>query len=402
MFQTNDFQGSFFMSTKLKKALAVALSALIVIGIAGCEKSSRINGTRQPSSGHSSKRDLSAYALSIATPLSAGDLALNYAGTSNNPKKIIWRHGSTGRNIDEHPNERAMRCFFIEMKRRLGDRIEIQVYPNASLGSSADQILGGLQARSFESYAYNVGAFAEYTNAFLPLDVMFIVPDLAAGIAICNGEPGDIMRQKCIDDTGLNVLFYPSIGMRHITNSKRAIRSPKDMSGLKIRVQNNPLHIMAMSRIGAAPTPIAYAELFTSLQQKVVDGQENPVSNIFDQNFGEVQSYMTLMNHMYTAGAFVINNSWLLEQDPEFRQAVRESVAAAIAYSEIETAKVEEQLLRELGSQMEITVLTDEQFAVFRELSMQTWSQAAKRIGEDYFNRVKTAMDKILAAMPQT
>jgi C4-dicarboxylate-binding protein DctP len=299
--------------------------------------------------------------------------------------------------MDEHPFERPNRTFFIEMKKRLGDKLEVQVYYGGALGTTADQILGGLQARSFESYSYNVGAFAEYTNAFLPLDVMYLIPNTEAGIAICDGEPGEIMRQKCIADTGLNVLFYPVIGMRHITNSKRPIHSPRDINGLKIRVQNNPLHILAMSRIGAAPTPIAYAELFTSLQQKVVDGQENPVSNIFDQNFGEVQSYMTLTNHMYTAGAFVINNSWLLEQSPEFQQAVRESAAIAVAYSATETIKVEAQLLRELGRQMEMTELTGEEFTAFQNISMQIWDQVARRIGVDYFNKVKSAMDRIIA-----
>jgi TRAP-type C4-dicarboxylate transport system substrate-binding protein len=204
------------------------------------------------------------------------------------------------------------------------------------------------------------------------------------------------MRQKCIDDTDINVLYYPVIGMRNITNSKRAIHTPADISGLKIRVQNNPLHIMGMSQIGASPTPIAYAELFTSLQQKVVDGQENPVSNIFEQNFGEVQSYMTLTNHLYTAGAFTLNNKWLLEQSSEIQKAVRESAAIAVAYTAKETKAIEARILEELGKQMEITRLNDEEFKKFQDLSRQTWEKAASRIGVDYFNTVKKSIDTIL------
>jgi C4-dicarboxylate-binding protein DctP len=285
------------------------------------------------------------------------------------------------------------------MKKRLGDKIEIQLFTGGTLGTTADQILGGLQARSFESYSYNVGAFAEYTNAFFPLDVMYLIPNLEAGIAICEREPGEIMRQKCIADTGLNVMIFSAIGMRHITNSKRPIREPKDMQGLKIRVQNNPLHIMAITELGAAPTPIAYAELFTSLQQKVVDGQENPITNMYDQNYGEVQSYMTLSNHLYTAGAFVVSNSWLNEQSAEFRQAVKESVAIAIDYTRTETIRVEDKLLGELSKQMETISLTDAEFNRVQEISKRTWDRAAQRIGVDYFNTVRTSMEKVIAGM---
>jgi TRAP-type C4-dicarboxylate transport system substrate-binding protein len=170
------------------------------------------------------------------------------------------------------------------------------------------------------------------------------------------------------------------------------------MAGLKIRVQNNPLHIMAMNQLGAASTPIAYAELFTSLQQKVVDGQENPISNIFDQNYGEVQSYMTLSDHMYTAGALVLNNAWLLEQSAEFQKAVKESVAIAAVYSAKETLKVEAQLLKEMEKQMEITRLSPEEFKQFQDISKETWSKAADRIGVDYYNTIKASMDKIINA----
>jgi len=381
------------MRKQIKMLMGIA--AFVMVLFVGCNKS---KPSESGTAASPPKMDAAAFALAAATPLSPEDAAINYEARSNNPNKVVWRHGGVLRNTDESCSERTYRQFFIEMKKRLGDKIEIQLFMGGTLGTTADQILGGLQHRSFESYSYNVGAFAEYTNAFFPLDVMYLVPDLETGVAICEGEPGELMRQKCIADTGLNVLIYSTIGMRHITNSKRPIREPKDMQGLKIRVQNNPLHIMAMTELGAAPTPIAYAELFTSLQQKVVDGQENPISNIYDQNYGEVQSYMTLSNHLYTAGAFVVNNSWLEEQSAEFRQAVKECVAIAIDYTRTETAMVEDKLLGELGKQMEIYRLTDAEFNRFQEVSKRTWDRAAQRIGVEYFNTVRASMEKVIAS----
>ncbi|MDR2478505.1 MAG: TRAP transporter substrate-binding protein [Treponema sp.] len=379
-----------------KRIIVLMTVVLGIAALAGCNKS-QSTASASGTGTAPQKLDMTAFALAAATPLSAEDAAVDWLAKSNNPNKVVWRHGGTARNLDESPVERTYRQFFIEMKKRLGDKIEIQIYMNGTLGTSADAILGGIQARSFESYGYNVGAFAEYTNAFLPLDVLYLVPDFESGIAVCEGEPGELMRQKCIADTGLNVLIYTAIGMRNITNSKRPIHIPKDLNGLKIRVQNNPLHIMGMTELGASPTPIAYAELFTSLQQKVVDAQENPVSNIFDQNYGEVQSYMTLSRHLYTAGAFPVNQSWLNEQNNEFKQAVRESVAVCQRYTRSESLKVEETLLAELSKQMETTGLTDDEFKQFQDIAKRTWDRAAQRIGVDYFNSLRASMEKVIA-----
>ncbi|GHV94042.1 hypothetical protein AGMMS50293_03620 [Spirochaetia bacterium] len=381
------------------RTIFIVLAGLVCgLILTGCNKSSESKPAAAGGADAAAK-DKAAFSLSLATPLSAEDAAIDVQAKSNNPNKVVFRIGSVLRNYDESPYARSNRQLLIELKKRLQDKIEIQTYFGGTLGTTADQILGGLQARSFEAYDYNVGAFAEYTNAFMPLDVMYLIPDAKAGIAVCESEPGELMRQKCIEDTNIHVLYYYNIGMRYITNTKRPIHTPKDMQGLKIRVQNNPLHILAMKQLGAAPTPIAYAELFTALQQKVVDGQENPVSNIYDQNYGEVQSYMTLSNHMYTAGTVAVNRSWLLEQSIEFQQALRESIKIAEEYSSMETQKLEAGLLEALSKEMEVYNLTAEQFKEFQDISKQTWPQAADRIGKDYFEKIRASIEKILANM---
>ena len=380
------------------KKIMVALVAGMLL-FAGCNRQPAQTGQAgQAASGAGGQmaRDRAGFSASLATPLSAEDQAIwsNLEQRSNNQNKVVFRVGSVSRNWDEHPSSRALRQWAIEVKRLLGDKIEFQLFFNGSLGTTADQILGGLQARSFEASEYNVGAFAEYTRAFLPLDVMYLIPDVNTGLKAIAGEAGEIMRQRCISDTGLNTLIFTNIGMRHITNSRRAILTPRDMSGLKIRVQNNPLHILAMRQLGAAPTPIAYAELFTALQQRVVDGQENPISNIYDQNYAEVQAHMTLTNHMFTAGTLVVNNNWLQEQSAEVHQAFRAAARAAEAYTATETIKVETALVAELRKGMQVQEMTPEGYAQFKEISMQTWDQAAQRIGKEYFDQVRTAIER--------
>lgn len=366
------------------KVLAIALVVLVTL-------------TAFVSNVAAEKIDITAFALSIATPLSAGDEAIwdNIQAKSSNPNKIIWRHGSVTGNMLDSPCVRGDRQFFIELKKRLGDKIEFQFFYNGSLGTSSDQIIGGLQNRNFESYSYNVGAMAEYTKAYMPLDVMFLIPDLQAGIDIVSGEPGKLMNERCLKDTGLDNLFLGAIGMRHITNSKHPIVTVNDIKGLKIRVQNNPLHIMAINKLGAAATPIAYAELFTALQQGVVDGEENPIANIFAQNFAEVQKYLTFTNHLYTAGAFIVNDKWLKSLPADAQKAVMESAKIAQDYSGPELMKCEAKMIEKLKERMTMNDLSKEEHAKFKKISMETWDSAAKRIGVPYFNSIKDAIEKM-------
>ncbi|MEL7647258.1 MAG: TRAP transporter substrate-binding protein [Sedimentibacter sp.] len=384
---------------RFKKQTALLLTTIMVLNIVltGCGTGSTPTETSTgKTSGTSGGMTLEEYALSVATPLSAEDAAINIEAKSSNPDKVIWKHANVTNNQTDSPSVRGDRQFFIELKKILGDKVEIQLFNGGVLGTTADQLLGGLQNRNFESCSYNVGAMAEYTNAFMPLDVMFLIPDLETAFKVVSGEPGELMRQECIKDTGLNVLTMGAIGMRHITNGKRPITSVTDMKGLKIRVQNNPLHLLAFGALGCAPTPIAYAELFTSLQQGVVDGQENPIANIFAQNYVEVQKYMTLTEHLYTAGAFIVNDEWLKEQSPEFQQAVEKAAAIAQEYSGPELQKTEEALLKWITDKgMEVIELSDEAKAEFKEISMSTWDEAAEKIGVDYFNSIRESIEKI-------
>lgn len=349
--------------------------------------------------------DLTAYATSLGDQwFTEEDLEIwdHIQDKSDNPDKIIWRHGSTTRSADESPAPRGDKRFFIELKKALGDRIEFQFFFNATLGGTADQILGGLQAKNVESYSYNVGAFYEYTRAFTPLDVGFLIPDLEAGIAVCavGSEARDLMIQKCIDDTGLRVLTMGAIGMRHITSGKKPIVTLDDIAGQKIRVQNNNLHMAMFEALGASPTPIAFSELFTALQQKTVDGQENPISNIFEQNYVEVQKYMTLSNHLYTAGALVCNDEWIRSLPQDVQEEIDKAAAIAQEQSGKDLIACEEAMLDYMVSAgFELTELTPEAQEEFKQKAMTMWDQAGDVMGVEYWNQVRTAVENIVNKM---
>ena len=349
--------------------------------------------------------DLTAYAISLGAQWFTeedNEIWEHIQDKSDNPDKIVWRHGTTNRSYDESPSLRGEKRMFIEIKKALGDRVEFQFYFNSTLGGTADQILGGLQAKNFEGYSYNVGAFYEYTRAFTPLDIGFLIPDTEAGLAVTayDSEARKIMNDRCIEDCGLNVLIMGAIGMRHITNDKRPIETLEDMKGLKIRVQNNNLHMSMFEALGCSPTPIAFSELFTALQQKTVDGQENPISNIFEQNYVEVQKYMTLSNHLYTAGANVINEEWFNALPADVREIIMDAAAKGQEQSGKDLINCEEQMLDYMKSAgMEVTELTPEAQEEFKNRAMSMWDEAGGVMGQEYWDSVRTAIEDVVSGM---
>ena len=349
--------------------------------------------------------DRSAYATSLGAQwFTEEDEAIwaDIQAKSDNPDKIVWRHSAPNRSLEESPDLRTHKRFFIELKKALGDRIEFQFYLNGTLGGTADQILGGLQSKNFESAGYNVGAFYEYTRAFTPLDIGFLIPDTEAGLAVTayDSEARKIMNDRCIEDCGLNVLIMGAIGMRHITNDKRPIETLEDMKGLKIRVQNNNLHMAMFEALDCSPTPIAFAELFTALQQKTVDGQENPISNIFEQNYVEVQKYMTLSNHLYTAGANVINEEWFNALPADMQEIIMDAAAKGQEQSGKDLINCEEQMLDYMKSAgMEVTELTPEAQEEFKNRAMSMWDEAGGVMGQEYWDSVRSAIEDVVSGM---
>ena len=145
------------------------------------------------------------------------------------------------------------------------------------------------------------GAIAGYFKPAMVLDIPYLFSSAPVAWKVLDGKFGDELAAALLDKTGMRVLAYGETGFRNFTNSKRPIKSPEDLKGLKIRVMETPLYITLVKALGAAPTPIAWTETYTSLQQGVVDGQENPVSVIIQAKFAEVQKYLTLDGHTYGA-----------------------------------------------------------------------------------------------------
>jgi len=315
----------------------------------------------------------------------------NVAGA--NAQVIKMRYGLTIADPDKHPSGLAGKVFIKEMEKRVGDMVEITMYPGGQLGKSTEAILGGVLMGAAELMDFNLGSYAEYTKAFTPLEAPYLVATFEEAHKLLDGEAGQIMKQKAIDDAGLRVIAYWDNGFRHITNSVRPIITPSDAQGLKIRVMNNPVYLSLMREFNALPTPMAFTELYTALQQGVVDGQENPIATIEENKIYEIQKYMTLTNHTFGASSLVMSEEYYQGLPEDIRKAIDESAAIAQEASREILAGMESELLEFLKTKVEVTELSPEQLNEFREVAKGSWDAVREIAGAEYFDEIVSYVD---------
>jgi tripartite ATP-independent transporter DctP family solute receptor len=231
--------------------------------------------------------------------------------------------------------------FAREVEKRTNGRYKIQTFYNASLGAERESI-EAVQLGTQELTLTSTGPVPNFVPETKILDVPFLFRDKAHARAVLDGPIGQDLLTK-FDAKGFKALAWGENGFRHMTNSKRPVNVPDDLKGLKMRTMENPVHIQAYKQFGIIPTPMAFTEVFTALQQGTVDGQENPLSVISAAKFEQVQKYMTLTGHVYSPAIFLMNKASfdkLSAADKQaFLDAAKEGVKANRARVDEDDAK---------------------------------------------------------------
>src|SRR6056297_374987 len=207
--------------------------------------------------------------------------------------------------------------------------IEVELYPNGVLGNERES-MEQVQNNVTQSYIASGGGMATFYPKFSIVNIPFSITNYSVAYEVYDGEFGQDMAADIEEETGFKVLgFGESGGFFQLSNSERPIRTPEDMEGLKFRTMTIPIHMEFMRSLGATPTPIAWAELYTALQTGVVDGQHNPVPIIKIGKLEEVQDYLTLTNHMYTPYVWVLNSDFYSSLSSEEQVVVEEAARVA-------------------------------------------------------------------------
>jgi len=182
---------------------------------------------------------------------------------------------------------------------------KVEIFPQEQLGKGADMVIG-TQVGSIDVSVTGNPFYGGISPEQAALDIPFLFRTVDHAYRVIDGPLGRELMDK-FEARGLKGLAYWEIGFRNITNSVRPIRTPADLKGIKLRTTPNPMHIEAFKIWGANPTPMAISEVYLALSTKTVDGQENPTVHISKQKFQEVQKYMSVTRHAFTAAPMVMN-----------------------------------------------------------------------------------------------
>ena len=183
-------------------------------------------------------------------------------------------------------------------------RIKMQLFPDGQMGND-QSMMDSLKMGSLDMMVTSSAPIANTTKTFLVFDLPFLFTSEKIADTVLDGPAGQEILQT-LKGTGLIGLVYWENGFRNITNSKKPINTPDDLKGLKIRTMQNPIHLDSFKKWGANPVPLPFNEVFTALEQKVIDGQENPNTLIYDAGFYEAQKFLTITQHFYTPFVLMI------------------------------------------------------------------------------------------------
>jgi tripartite ATP-independent transporter DctP family solute receptor len=208
-----------------------------------------------------------------------------------------------------------------------GGAIRVQLYPAGQLGGERELIEStrlGLIQMSMVS-----GAFSSVFEPAMVLDIPYLFSSGPVAWKVLDGPFGKELSKEVLKTTGIRILAYGETGFRNFTNSKRVIKTPEDLKGLKIRVMESPLYVRLIKSLGAIPIPIDWPDVYTSLEQKIVDGQENPITTIVQANFDGVQEYLTLDGHTYGTDFLIMNEAFFQSLSKDHQSIIRQAALVA-------------------------------------------------------------------------
>lgn len=286
-----------------------------------------------------------------------------------------------------HPYEVGAQKFADLVKERTGGRIQVTVFTDSQLAKGEREMVEALQQGTIEIYVGSTGPVGNFSPSMLIVDIPFIFRDATHVDKVLDGPIG----QQLLDDlsgAGLKGLAFWENGFRHMTNNRNAIKAPEEAKGMKLRTMENKVHMAAFKAANISPTPMAWAEVYTALQQRVIDAQENPVAVIYSSKIYEVQKYLSLTGHVYSPALMIVSKK-VWDGMPKDDQDIFLKTAKEAGLFERKTNRdAEESKIKEMeGKGMVVT----------RDVNKEAWMKAMSPAYEEFAKQFgKEKMDAII------
>lgn len=322
----------------------------------------------------------------LSQKLAVGTLVILFAqSAATEGRTLRLGHGA----MESNPRHQAALLFSERVNDLSNGNLKINVSSNAQLGDD-HQMLSQIRLGSLALSIGSQGALGTIVPEANMIGLPFLFSDVETAWRVMDGEVGQTLSDEAMKN-GIVMLGYWDNGLRQVTNNVRVIKHPQDMKGLKIRVPPDEMGTDIVAALGATPTPIDFSETYLALQQGVVDGQENPIANIYSQKFYEVQDYMSLTNHKYEVLPFMASAAiWNTLSDQEkawMRQAAEEALTAQRDMMQSQQA---DQLneIRQSG-----TTVTEVDADEFREATRTVYAKWEKAY-PDFSHLIESAADR--------
>lgn len=265
-----------------------------------------------------------------------------------------------------HPIVQGMEKFKEIVEKQSGGKLKVNVFPGGALGSDQANV-SAIQGGTLEMASMNSGIFASQVKDFEVFDFPFMFASGKEADAVVDGAFGKKLHAK-LEEKGIVGLGFFELGFRNLTNGKRAINKVSDIEGLKLRVIPNPINVDWVKALGANPTPLPWPEVYAALEQKAVDGQENPVATINGAKLYEVQKHLTLTGHQYNPQSIVISKKFWETLSAAEKKILSDAATEASKFQRATARTMEAGLLDNLKKGgMEVTTLPASEMAILRE-----------------------------------
>jgi TRAP-type transport system periplasmic protein len=296
-------------------------------------------------------------------------------------------------NSMDHPQGMGAKKFADLVEQKSGGKIKVRIFPGGQLGGDLQNV-SALQGGTLDLMVLNAGLLVGIVKDFAVLDLPFLFNTAEEADAVVDGPVGQKLFDK-LPEKGLVGLGYFELGFRNVTNSKRPITKAEDFQGIKLRVLQSPLFIDLFNTLGANTVAMPFPEVYTALEQGVIDGQENPVTVIFDTKFQEVQKYLSLTRHIYNAQSVIMGKKTWDKFSDEEKKIIQSSLDEAETYQRQVSRQKSTQVLDDLKKAgMQVNEVSPQEISRIREKIKPVVDKYTKEVGDALAAEVNAEITK--------
>ena len=295
--------------------------------------------------------------------------------------------------VDESPTAKCLFMFKDIVESQTWGEVEVQVFTGGKLGDERPNI-EACQLNNIQLATPSVGVLANFSNEIRVINLPFLLTNQKVAYKVLEEDPIGKRILDGLTKIGLVGLGFTDYGMRNLT-SKKEIRSLAELKGFKVRTMKVPDHLSLWKSLGANPTPIAFSELYTALQQGVVDGQENPYETIYLTKFYEVQKFITVVGHIYDMQPVIMSKKFYDSLPKKYQEIMHTAAGIATKYNWYLTGK-QNMIYRDQCTKagMKVNTFSEAEIAKCRELTKPLYDEIRKASGDDLVNAYIAAVEK--------